>query len=346
MLKGNLAMSEVTLKHLAEILGLSTGTVSKALKDYYDISPETKRRVKKLAEELNYVPNSLAVTFKTKESKTIGLIIPEVVHHFFSNVIKGIIEEAEKKNYLVIILQSNESFEMEKKHLELLMSKRVDGVLMSLSNETIRYKHIDKVLDKGIPLVLFDKVSKSVNCSKVVIDDTQAAFMATSYLIQRGCKKIAHIRGPLSPLNAIERFKGYKKALAHHQIPFDNSLVYTCEDVTFDEGYAFAQQIIEQHPDVDGIFAITDLVATGVITRFNELEVNIPEQVSVIGFSNWFMSRAISPPLSTIDQPGFDMGAKAFQQLLEEINLKRNNQAVHPKTIQLNTDLVIRKSTK
>lgn len=339
-------MSNVTLKQLAEILGLSVGTVSKALKDYHDISPETKRRVKELAEELNYIPNSLAVNFRTKQTKTIGLIIPEVVHHFFSNVIKGIIEEAEKEDYIVIILQSNESLELEKKHLALLLSKHVDGVIMSLSNKTIRYEHINKVINNGTPLVLFDKVTKLINCSKVVIDDRKAAYEVTSHLIKTGCRRIVHIRGPLAPLNAIDRFLGYKKALEDYGIIYDSSLVYTCDDVSFDEGYNFAQKIMEQHEDVDAIFAITDLVATGVITRLNELGVSIPKQVSVIGFSNWFMSRAITPSLTTVEQPGFEMGKKAFNQLFEEMKNKKLERKAEFKTIILDTPLIIRNSTR
>ncbi|MFD0994173.1 LacI family DNA-binding transcriptional regulator [Tenacibaculum geojense] len=339
-------MNRVTLKQLADILGLSTGTVSKALKDYYDISPETKRRVKELAEKLNYVPNALAVNFRTKETKTIGLIIPEVVHHFFSNVIKGIIEEAEKLNYLVIILPSNESFELEKKQLNLLVSKQVDGIIMSLANKTIDYKHINEVIDKNIPVILFDKISKLVKCSKIIIDDRKAAYNATNHLIKTGCKKIAHIRGPLEPQNSIDRFLGYKKALDENNIEYLSNFVYTCDEVSFEEGYQFAEQIIKDHPDIDGIFAITDLVATGVITKLNELNIKIPEQVSVIGFSDWFLSRAITPSLTTIYQPGLEIGKNCFSQLIKEIQFKKNNTNYNYETITLPTSLIVRNSTK
>ncbi len=339
-------MNRVTLKQLADILGLSTGTVSKALKDYYDISPETKRRVKELAEKLNYVPNALAVNFRTKETKTIGLIIPEVVHHFFSNVIKGIIEEAEKLNYLVIILPSNESFELEKKQLNLLVSKQVDGIIMSLANKTIDYKHINEVIDKNIPVILFDKISKLVKCSKIIIDDRKAAYNATNHLIKTGCKKIAHIRGPLEPQNSIDRFLGYKKALDENNIEYISNFVYTCDEVSFEEGYQFAEQIIKDHPDIDGIFAITDLVATGVITKLNELNIKIPEQISVIGFSDWFLSRAITPSLTTIYQPGLEIGKNCFSQLIKEIQFKKNNTNYNYETITLPTSLIVRNSTK
>lgn len=339
-------MNRVTLKQLADILGLSTGTVSKALKDYYDISPETKRRVKELAEKLNYVPNALAVNFRTKETKTIGLIIPEVVHHFFSNVIKGIIEEAEKLDYLVIVLPSNESFELEKKQLNLLVSKQVDGIIMSLANKTIDYKHINAVIDKNIPVILFDKISKLVKCSKIIIDDRKAAYNATNHLIKTGCKKIAHIRGPLEPQNSIDRFLGYKKALDENNIEYISNFVYTCDEVSFEEGYQFAEQIIKDHPDIDGIFAITDLVATGVITKLNELNIKIPEQISVIGFSDWFLSRAITPSLTTIYQPGLEIGKNCFSQLIKEIQFKKNNTNYNYETITLPTSLIVRNSTK
>lgn len=338
-------MREVTLRHIAEILEISVATVSKALKDYPDVSPKTKKRVKELAETLNYRPNSFAVNFRTKESNTIGIIIPEVVHHFFSNVIKGIIAQAEKKGYLVIILQSNESYELEKKQLDLLVSKRVDGVLMSLSNNTANYKHINDVLDRDIPLVLFDKTAKLINCSKVIIDDRKAAFIATEHLIKSGCKHIAHFRGPLLPLNSIDRFFGYKKALETYGIKYNPELVFTCNDVSFDEGYNFTNELLYVQKNVDGLFAVSDLVAIGAIAKLNELKIKIPEQIAVIGFSNWFMSSVITPSLSTINQPGYLMGKKAFKQLFKEMTKIREKKPFKYKTIELPTSLVVRNST-
>jgi transcriptional regulator with XRE-family HTH domain len=186
-------MKNITLKEIATTLGISITTVSKALKDYSDVSEKTKKAVKELAENLNYTPNSFAVNLRTKESKTIGLIIPEVTHHFFSNIIKSIIDAAEKNGYLVIILQSNESLELEKKQVDLLINKRVDGILISLSNESNNDSHIQDILNRKIPLVMFDKIAKLAKCSKVVIDDQKAGFDATQHLIDKGCKKIAHI---------------------------------------------------------------------------------------------------------------------------------------------------------
>ena len=341
-------MKPVTLKQIADHLNISVTTVSKALKDYPDVSKKTKALVKELAKTLNYKPNAFAVNLRTKESKTIGLIIPVIVHHFFSSVIKGIISQAEKKGYLVIILQSNESYELEKKQLDLLMSHRVDGVLISLANGTANFNHISEVIAQDKPLVMFDKIAKIVKCSKVIIDDRKAAYIATQHLIDTGCKRIAHFRGALLPQNSIDRFLGYKKALLDNNMPYDPSLVYICEcgDMSFEEGKKNAQQLLIDHKDVDGIFINTDLVAIGAMTEFNKQGIKVPEDIAIVGFSNWFMSSVISPTLTTIDQPGYLMGKTAFKQLYKEIKQRKNNKPMQFKEIILETNLVKRESTK
>ena len=338
-------MKDITLKEIASTLGISITTVSKALKNYPDVSEKTKKAVKELADNLNYTPNSFAVNLRTKESKTIGLIIPEVTHHFFANIIKAIIDAAEKNGYLVIILQSNESLELEKKQVELLINKRVDGILISLSNESNNDSHIQEIIKRNIPLVMFDKIAKLSNCCKVIIDDQKAGFDATQHLIVKGCKKIAHIRGPLNPQNSIDRYLGYKKALEKNNIPFDSKLVYTCEKVNFEEGLEFTKQLFEEHPDVDGIFAITDLVAVGSLAYCNDQKINVPQDVKVIGFSNWFMSQVITPKLSTVEQPSHEMGIAAFDLLLEEMKARKEESEYNPKTIELETQIIERESS-
>lgn len=336
----------VTLKQIAEELGISITTVSKALKDYPDVSKKTRKLVRETASMLNYKPNSFAVNLRTKESKTIGLIIPEIVHHFFSSVIKGIISQAEKKGYLVITLQSNESYELEKKQIGLLLNKRVDGILISLANGTADYKHILEVLNQEIPIVMFDKIAKVIECSKVIIDDRKAAYKATQYLIDIGCKRIAHFRGPLLPQNSIDRFLGYKQALTDNNIIYDSSLVYLLNNMSFEEGKKNAKQLLKDHKDVDGVFINTDLVAIGAMTLFLEKGIKIPEQINIVGFSNWFMSSVISPSLTTVDQPGFAMGKKAFKILYKEMVAKKKNKKLEYKQVVLDTELVIRDSTK
>ncbi len=339
-------MKEVTLKQIAENLGISITTVSKALKNYPDVSKKTKALVKQEAKKLHYKPNVFAVNLRTRRSKTVGLIIPEVVHHFFSSVINGIIEQAEKKGYLVIILQSNESSKLEKKQIDLLISKRVDGIMISLASTTTDISHLQEVKDMEIPLVMFDKISKLISCSKIIINDREAAYKATKHLIDSGCKRIAHFRGALLPQNSIDRFLGYKKALEDHGITYDSSLVYICDRVDYENGITAAKQLLKDHDDVDGIFAITDLVAIGAISVLNEKGIKVPDDISIMGFSNWFISSAITPSLSTVDQPGYEMGKRTFNILRKEMKAKRDGVSFDPITEVLKTALIKRNSTK
>lgn len=338
-------MKEATLKEIAEQLGISITTVSKALKGYSDVSLKTKNAVISLAKELNYTPNSFAVNLRTKESKTIGLIVPEIVHHFFSNVINGIVAEAEKNGYLVIILQSNESLELEKKQVELLINKRVDGIIMSLSNDSNDDCHLKEIVERKIPFVQFDKIAKLIASSKVIINDQEASSNATQHLIDAGFKKIAYIRGPINPQNSIDRFIGFKKTIQANGLEYNPGLVYTCEQVTFKEGVDYAAAIINDHPDVDAIFCTTDLVAVGVLSYLNDHQITVPDMIGLMGFSNWFMSQVLTPKLSTVEQPSLEMGIIAFNLLLEEMNCHKDNLPFKPRTIVLKTEVIIREST-
>jgi len=339
-------MKPVTLKQIAETLGLSVATVSKALRNYPDVSEKNKRLVKDLAKSLSYVPNPSAVNLRTQKSKTIGVIIPAIVHHFFSNVINGILEVAEKEGYMVILMQSNEKFELEKKQVDLLINKNVDGILMSLSNETNNFYHLKKIMNYDIPLVLFDKIAKNVNCSKIIIDDKIAAYEAVNYLIKKGYKRIAHFRGHLNPQNSIDRFLGYKQALLDNNIEYDKTLIYVCNNnADFEDGYNSAKKLYNEHgKSVDAIFCVTDVIAAGALKYFKDNKIVVPEDIALFGFSNWFMSSVVSPPLSTVDQPGYEMGKQSAKILLDEITNKNNGIANTPKSIVLETKLVIRDS--
>ena len=254
-------------------------------------------------------------------------------------------EEAEKRDYLVIVLRSNEKFELEKKQIDLLLSKRVDGIILSLSNETGDFDHIKKVLAHNTSLVLFDKIAKLVNCSKVSINDRKAAYEAVDYLIKKGRKKIAHFRGSYMPQNAIDRFLGYKKTLEDNGIPYDSSLVYVCDNFSdFEDGYAAAKIACSEHPDLDAIFTVTDLVAVGVLKALQDIAISLPEQIAVFGFCNSFVSEVTTPKLSTVDQPGFEIGRKAAEILFEEIQLKKEKQPITFQTIELQTSLLERGS--
>lgn len=340
-------MKSATLKQIANQLGLSVTTVSKALNNYTDVNENTKQRVLDLAAKLNYTPNSFALGLRKQESKTIGVIVPDNVHYFFSRVIKGILDVTDKNNYLVILMQSNEDCDLEKRQVDLLISKGVDGILISLSNKTHKFSHLQKIIDNNIPLILFDKIAKTINCSKVIIDDRKAAYEAVTYLIKKGYKRIAHFRGDLNPQNSIDRFWGYKQALLDNNIEFDPSLVYLCNNNSdFEDGFNSAKNLFNDHGNnVDALFTVNDLLAIGALKYFNENNIKVPERIGLIGFSNWFMSTVVTPTLSTVEQHGIEMGKQSADLLFHEINCKQKGIKIEHQKIVMQTELIIRESS-
>ena len=341
----NVIMKNLTLKDIAIALNISVTTVSKALKNYPDVSVKTKERVKAYAEKVNFTPNSFAAYLRTHESKTVGIVIPRLNHFFFSSILRGIITEAEKHEYMTFILCSDESYELEKTQIQRLLNKNVDGIFLSIADKTHDLTHIQNIMDKDTNLVIFDKYSKLTPCSSVVIDDRKAAYTAVEHLIKKGKKRIAHFRGPLLPQNSIDRFLGYRRALEENGIEYDKDLVFICDKINDSEGYDHMQQILDQKMDVDAIFAVADLPAVGAIKCLIENKVQIPEEIAVMGFSNWLISSLITPSLSTIDQPGELMGRKAFQVFLDERDTKKRNEPVVFQKYEIETTLIERKST-
>ena len=338
-------MKNLTLKDIASALNISVTTVSKALKDYSDVSVKTKERVKAYAKKVNFTPNSFAASLRTHESKTVGVVLPQLNNFFFISVLRGIITEAEKHEYMTFILCSDESYELEKTQIQRLLNKNVDGIFLSIADKTHDLTHIQNIMDKDTNLVIFDKYSKMTPCSSVVIDDRKAAFTAVEHLIKKGKKRIAHFRGPLLPQNFIDRFLGYRQALEENGIKYDKDLVFICDEINDSEGYYYMQLILDQKMDVDAIFAVADLPAVGAIKCLIANKVQIPEEIAVMGFSNWLMSSLITPSLSTIDQPGELIGSKAFQVFLDERATKKRKEPVVFQKYEIETTLIERKST-
>lgn len=338
-------MKNLTLKDIAAALNLSITTVSKALKDYPDVNTNTKERVKAYAKKVNFTPNAHAAFLRTQQSKLIGVVIPRLNHFFFSNVLRGIMKAAEEEDYMVIVLSSDESYELEKKQINRLLQQNVDGILLSIADSTHDTKHIDAIIEQKIPLIFFDKYSKLSNCSSVVINDQKAAFNAVEHLIKQGKKNIAHLRGPLLPQNSIDRFLGYRKALEQYGLEYRKEWVFTCDQISNEEGYAYTQEIIEKHPEIDAIFAVADMPAVGAIKCLNEQKIVIPDQIAVIGFSNWRISNLVTPTLSTVNQPGIEMGEKAFELFYKEQQLIKKGESVVYEKIELDTKLIIRQSS-
>ena len=335
----------MTLKRISKALGVSITTVSKVLNNYPDVSDNTRQRVLDYVKEIGFTPNTIAASLRTKESKVVGLILPNINHFFFNSILQGVLNSAEKAGYLVLVLSSEESYELEKKHVERLLQQKVDGIFISLSEETYNTQHLNSVLESEVVLVQFDKISKLIHSSKVIIDDREAANLATQHLIDRGKRRIVHLRGPLIPQVAIDRFLGYKSALDTAALPFDPALVLSCPHGDDEEGYDQLKTLHEKKIPFDAVFAHADLVAVGALRYLKRKNIRIPQEVAVIGFSNWLLSEKITPSLSTIDQPGILMGEQIFEQFALERLQKVSGNPVEYQTKMIPTNLVVRDST-
>lgn len=333
----------VTLKDIAHALNVSPSTVSRALNGYHSISDETVRQVKEYAEKHNYVPNTLAVNFRKNRTSLIGLVVPHIVHHFFSTTISGVIETAKKQGYHVLVAQSGDVKSGEVFASRTLLGIGVDGLVISVSNETFEADHLQDFLDEGKPIVQFDKITDHIISPKVVVDDFNAAYQAVKNLIENGYRKIAHLSGRMEVKNAQGRFQGYKKALEDHGLEFREEWVKGCWDIIESEGFDFTKELMESPNPPDAIFCITDLVALGAMKYLKSASYGVPGQVGLMGFSNWMLSEYISPNLSSVDQHGFQMGERATEIL---IDLIKKHELGEDELIEMKTDLIIRQSSQ
>jgi len=333
--------TQVTIKDIAKKIGVSPSTVSRALKDHPDISEKTRKEIQQLAKDLHYSPNAIALSLRQSKSFIIGVIVPELVHHFFSQVISGIENIVSKNNYNIIICQSNESQEREIKNMKTLISSHVDGILISRTKETTEDEHFKSALDIGIPMVFFDRTCKELDTDRVIVDDTGAAFIATKHLIRTGCKKIAHFKGPENLQISKKRLEGFLKALNTHNLKIYDDLIIMCDNL--DDAKIVTQKLIDDNNIPDGIFAVNDSAAIGAIKTLKLNNISIPQQVSVVGFTNELISSITTPSLTTIEQNGYQMGQRAAELILKRIEAKKD---FPTQTIIIPTDLIKRHSTK
>ncbi|MGY6743696.1 MAG: LacI family DNA-binding transcriptional regulator [Cecembia sp.] len=333
---------KLTLKDIARELNISVSTASRALKSHPDIADETIKMVKEYAEKHHYVPNILAVNFRKNKTYNIGLIVPELVHHFFSTVIAGAIDSAKEKGYNVLVSQSNDLLKDEAHACRTMMASSVDGLLISISNETFEGEHLRTFLEEGKPVVQFDKITDALNTPKVIVDDFDGAYLAVKHLIEQGYKKIAHIRGRTEVKNANERANGYQQALKDFQMEQEADWVKTCFQINEEEGYQFAKVLMESNNPPDAFFCITDLVALGVLKYLKQNDIAVPQQVGVMGFSNWKLAEIVNPGLSSVDQHGYLMGQTAVKLLIDKMEKNNLEEAT---TVELKTKLVIRNSS-
>jgi LacI family transcriptional regulator len=341
-----------TLKVIAKELDVSVSTVSKALRDSKEIGEETKKKVKAFAKLFNYRPNNIALSLKNKKTKTLGVIIPEIVHHFFTTVISGIEHYANDKGYNVIVGLSNESFKKEVINLEMLANGSIDGFIISVAKETLSFKdfhHLSETIDQGIPIVMFDRVIDDIECDKVIVDDVKTSEKAVQKLIDGGCKNI----GIVSTKDYVSvgrlRTEGYKNALNANHIKIQNSRILKIDDkFNSDDNLEFLEEQIYtyfEENEVDGLFTVNELYAITAMKVARQKGLTIPDDLQVIGFTDGVLSKHAFPPLTTISQHGFEMGEESAKLLIDR--LENPNEDEEPfKTIVVKTDIIDRETTK
>jgi LacI family transcriptional regulator len=331
------------IKMLAKSLNVSISTISRALRDSYEISAETKARVKEMALKLNYHPNPYASSLRKHKSKTIAVVIPEVTNNFFALAINGIEYVAQEKNYHVLIYLTHENIQKEIGFASHLQNGRVDGMLMSLSAETNNYDHLIDLKNKEVPIVFFDRICEAIESSYITTDDFDGGFNATEHLIQCGCKKIAYLDLSRYLSNSNKRMQGYIAALVKYNISIDERLI-----MRFTNNIAANEELITKAltgPDKpDGIFASVEKLAIASYNVCERLKINIPKELKIISFSNLEISSLLNPSLSTITQPAYEIGKQAALQLFRYLE-KKNMMNVHEKII-LKSTLIPRGSTK
>jgi LacI family transcriptional regulator len=335
---------KLTLKQIAKELNISISTVSKSLRDSHEISEETREKVQAFAKLYNYKPNNIALSLKNKKTKTIGIIIPEIVHHFFATVISGVEQIANEAGYNVIVTLSDESFDKEVINLEMLANGSTDGFIMSLSKET-QYKkdfhHLEEVISQGMPIVLFDRVTNDILCDKVIIDDQLAAYHATSYFLQKGIKNIALI----STIDYVSvgklRTEGFFKALKEFGINKNEEFVLKIENI--EEASVLIYDFLMKNPNIKSIFAVNELFAVTAIKALNKIGKKVPEDVEIIGFTDGIISQFSSPTITTVSQDGIKMGRQAAKILIDRLEKEEENEQYTTEIIE--TNLIFREST-
>lgn len=334
--------NNVTIHDISKALGIDSSTVSRALNNSPRVSQKTKDKIATMANEMGYQRNSLASKLRTNKTHSIGVIVPRISRHFFSSVIAGIEETAFDAGYDVIICQSLENFEREKKLMETLSSNRVDGILISISMETTTHDHFKEYQKQGFPILFFDRPCNLTDSTNIIIDDYKISFEATEHLIQQGCQNIVHFSGPTALELYHKRTNGYKAALVKYGIPVREEYILESHLMQKD-GIILAKKILAL-PQVDAVFSANDTAAISAMQYLKEKGIRIPEDIAFVGFSNEPISAVMEPSLTTIRQPDFEMGKIATTLLFEQIINKTGNTENQTKILE--PELIIRNSSR
>ena len=333
---------KTTIHDIARKLNITASTVSRALKDHPRISTETKKAVLKVAEKLNYQPNHIAAALRNGRSNTIGIIVPSVDRSFFSSVVRGIEEVANKAKYNVMICQSYDNYEKEVQTINALLNAQVDGIIASFAKETDDFSHFLKVKEKGIPLVMFDRGNSDLEVSHVVVDDYFGSYKGVEHLIQQGCTRIAHFTSTRKISIYKDRMRGYREALEAHGLPYDQSLIIE-SNLQLEDGRSSMEKLLRLPKLPDAVFSASAFGALGALQVLKEKDLRVPEDVSLVAFTNEQFCYFTEPPITAIDQHSMRMGNAAAEIFLEEIN--KGDVKFIPQKIVLKPELIIRQSS-
>ena len=336
-------MDSVNLIQLAQHLGLSKSTVSKALKDSHEINIETKKRVKAVAKELNYQPNPYASSLRKHKSKTIAVVLPQVDNNFLATAIKGIQSIAQERDYHVLLYLTYDDPQKEIAIFNLLKSGRVDGIIISTVSEDDKIQHIEELSETGLPIVFIDRVCENFNTTKITTDDVDAAFNGIEHLISKGCHRIAYMYVLQHFSIGKRRLEGYLKALNKHSIPVEESLILKCNQ-NYEGNYNLVKNLLLSENRPDAILSPVEKMAITSYYVCEELSLRIPQDIKIISFSNLSFASLLSPSLTTITPPAFEMGQEAATVLLNSFEKKKYQ--LTNRYIMLPSQIVERASTK
>jgi len=339
----NVIKPHITLKDIAQNLGLSASTVSRALRNNPAIKAETIEVVKKEAAKLEYFPDGVARSLQNKSSKTIGVIVPEIRHDFFSSAIDGIEDRAYQAGYTIIVCKSNENYDREVLNSQSLVSHRVAGIIASVAQSTKDGQHFMAIKRHGIPVVLFDRIIEGIGVSRVIVDDYVGAYKATKHLMEVGFKRIAHLAGPQNLKISRERLRGYRAALEESGIAYSEELVVQVE-LDEEHGALGMLELLKLEKRPDAIVAVNDPVAVGAHREIRSQGFRIPQDIGITGFSNNPITEMIEPQLTTVDQHGYKMGQEAADMLLKEISSDQHMTKSETRVVE--TELIIRSSSQ
>jgi DNA-binding LacI/PurR family transcriptional regulator len=331
---------QVTIKDIAKELGISPSTVSKALKGHPDISAITKKSVRELVEKWNYKPDPIALSLKGGQSKIIGVIVPDIVHYFFSTVISGIEDLAYDSGYHVMFCQSNESYEREVKSVETLLSSRVGGILVSVSKSTYDFTHFRNILESRIPLVFFDRVCEELDTDRVIVDDEKGAYEAVKHLIDSGHRNIVHLSGPMNLQIGKGRLEGYSRALKENGLRVEEENIIRCD--TSEEAQMIVPGLLKRKNRPDAIFAVNDLTAAEAMKIIKKHNLRIPQDIAIVGFTSGMISDITDPTLSSVEQHGYEIGREAVKLLINRIEKRAGEATI---TTIVRTELVVKGSS-